>query len=214
MSTVSTFSTPAKVTTAVAGTVTTRTSPARTMSALAKAPGRSALPSFGTSASMSRVRFCSLMDGEMRATRPVCSPATPSTVTSTDCPTRTLVESRSGTASRSRSGWSLTMVATGAPAARYSPTEARRSLTAPSIGEATTVSDELLARQLELGSALEQHGLSVAHLLDRVLVAALRHRQRRDGGVELRLGDQSLLLEALRALARELAPRRARRAPA
>jgi hypothetical protein len=107
---------------------------------LAKAPGRSVLPSFGTSASMSRVRFCSLMDGETRATRPLCSPATPSTVTTTDCPTRTLVESRSGTASRSRSGWSLTMVATGAPAARNSPTEARRSLTAPSIGEATTVS--------------------------------------------------------------------------
>ena len=63
---------------------------------------------------------------------------------------------------------------------------------------------ELLARQLELGSALEQHGLSIAHLLDRVLVAPLRHRQPRDGGVELGLGDQSLLLEALRAFAREL----------
>ena len=48
------------------------------------------------------------------------------------------------------------MVATGAPAARYSPTDARRSLTAPSIGESDDGVGELLARQLELGAPLER----------------------------------------------------------
>ena len=59
------------------------------MSALAKAPGRSAAVSLGTSASTSRVRFCSMMAGEIRATRPRCSPGAPSTVTSTLWPMRT-----------------------------------------------------------------------------------------------------------------------------
>ena len=77
------------------------------------------------------------------------------------------------------------MVTTGAPAARYSPTDGRRSPTAPSIGEAIDGVRELLARQLQLGAALQQHPLPVLHLLERVLVAALGHLKRRDRGVEL-----------------------------
>jgi len=45
----------------------------------------------------------------------------PSSRTRTACPTRTEGASRSGTATRSRSGWTRTRPNTGAPAARYSP---------------------------------------------------------------------------------------------
>ena len=103
------------------------------------------------------------------------------------------------------------MVATGAPAARYSPTEARRSLTAPSMGDSDDGVGQLLARQLELGSPLEEHALADAHLLDRVLVAALRHLERGDRGVHLGPRDQLLLPEPLGPIAGEPRLARARR---
>ena len=71
---------------------------------------------------------------------PAYTVGSPSTVTRTGWPRRTSAASRSGTESRSRKGWRRTRVTTGAPAARYSPTEACRSTTAPSIGERITVS--------------------------------------------------------------------------
>ena len=55
---------------------------------------------------------------------------------------------------------------------------------------------ELLAGQLQLGSTLGQHGLSVADLLERVLVSPLGHLEVRLGGVKLRPGDE-LLFEKL-----------------
>ena len=51
---------------------------------------------------------------------------------------------------------------------------------------------ELLAGQLQLGSALGQHGLPVADLLERVLVPPFRHLEVRLGGVKLRPGDELL----------------------
>jgi hypothetical protein len=68
-----------------------------------------------------------------------------------------------------------TSVAIGAPTARYSPREVRRWLTAPSIGASTTVSVSCWRGQVELGPALGQHGLPVAHLFERVLVPPLGH---------------------------------------
>ena len=57
---------------------------------------------------------------------------------------------------RRRSGSMRTSVATGAPAARYSPTEAWRALTAPSIGRPQRGVRELLPGQLELGAPLRR----------------------------------------------------------
>ena len=49
---------------------------------------------------------------------------------------------------------------------------------------------ELLARDLELGAALHQNGLAIAHLFDGVLVAAVRDGELGDGGVKLGAGDE------------------------
>ena len=78
-----TFSTPAKTTMAEAGTVTTFWSAWVTISALAKAPGRTAPRSLGISASMSKVRLCSAICGDSRATVPWYTFGSPSTVTRT-----------------------------------------------------------------------------------------------------------------------------------
>ena len=82
-----------------------------------------------------------------------------------------------------------TSVATGAPG-RQVLADARPGarLTAPSIGASDHGVGELLAGQLELRAPLGQHGLAVAHLLERVLVAALGHLKGGLGGVELRPG--------------------------
>ena len=53
------------------------------------------------------------------------------------------------------------------------------------------VSRSGLPRELELGLALREHRLAVAHLLERVLVTAVSHLERRLGGVELGAGRRS-----------------------
>ena len=49
---------------------------------------------------------------------------------------------------------------------------------------------ELLARDLELGTALHQHRLAVAHLFDGILIAPFGHRELRDRRVELGARDE------------------------
>ena len=137
-----TFSMPAKVTMAAAGTSTSRPVRLRRRSPpLAKAPGRSAAVGFGTSASTSSVRLL-LADrrAEPRDAALVHASGSPSTVRRTALARPDAAASRSGTARRSRSGLMRTSVTTGAPAARYSPTAAWRSRMAPSNGARSTVS--------------------------------------------------------------------------
>ena len=138
--TLNTFSMPANTTMDDVGTNTAGWSVPMTISAFANEPGRSTPRSFGTSASIVSVRFCSWMDGDNRTTRPRYVVGSPSTVTMTSWPTCTLTAARSGIASASRIGWTRTSVATGVPAIRYSPTPARRSRMIPSAGASNTVS--------------------------------------------------------------------------
>ena len=121
-------------------------SPAMTMSAWAKAPGRSAPRSLGTSASIEQgaVLLADRRARRGRRGRDARSPR-PRRSTSPTAPRARSAPSRSGTGERSRSGCTRTIVATGVPARRYSPTEALRSLTAPSIGERITVSSAAAA---------------------------------------------------------------------
>ena len=102
-------------------------------------------------------------------------------MTRTVWPTRTSPAARSGTASCSRSGCWRTTVTTGVPAARYSPAKAWRSRTTPSIGERSIVSSSCWRASVELGTALREHGLPVAHFFERVLIAAF-------GDLQLRVG--------------------------
>ncbi len=139
-STTRTFSIPANVTSASAGTVTSLRSGWTTISPRAKAPGRSRPCSLGISASIISERFCSLIAGASRATWPSYTVGSLSRVRRTRWPWRIVAASRSGTASRSRSGLMRTSVATGAPAFRNSPTWAWRAFMAPSIGARSTVS--------------------------------------------------------------------------
>ena len=153
---------------------------------------------------MASVRFCSAIAGDRRATVPAYTVGSPSTVTRTGCPRRTSAASRSGTESRSRKGWRRTRVTTGAPAARYSPTEACRSTTAPSIGERITVSVSCWRDELDLRAPLEQHGLAVLDLLQRVLVPALGDLERRHRRVELRARHVLLLPQPRQPVAIQL----------
>ena len=147
----------------------------------------------GTSASMSSVRFCSLTAGDRRATRPVCTVGSPSTVTRTGWPT---AHARGLALGHRRAAAAAGACARGSPparpAARYSP-DARPGarLTAPSIGEATTVSASCWRASSSSERRWSEHGLAVADLLERVLVAALGHLKRRHRGVELRPGDRA-----------------------
>src|SRR5262245_49602357 len=62
---------------------------------------------------------------------------------------------------------------------------------------------ELLAGQIELRAPLRDHGLAVAHFLDRVLVASFGDLEGGFSGVELSAGDQLLLRELDAAIASE-----------
>ena len=96
------------------------------------------------------------------------------------------------------------MVTTGVPAARYWPTVGV-PLADDAVerrGQRRVV--ELLPRELELGAALLEHRLAVAHFLERVLVAALGDLERRVGGVEVGARRDAALDEGLGAVLRQL----------
>jgi len=63
--------------------------------------------------------------------------------------------------------------------------------------------DQLLTREVQLGAPLRDDGLSIADLLERILIAALRHLERGFRGIELRARDQLLLQEARVSIACE-----------
>ena len=102
--TTSTFSTPANTIMALDGTVITGWLTSVMMSTRAKEPGHRKPRSLGTSASTSKVRFCSCTIGDSRTTRPRYTVGSPSTVNATACPTLTPAPSRSGTGTRSHVG--------------------------------------------------------------------------------------------------------------
>ncbi len=62
---------------------------------------------------------------------------------------------------------------------------------------------EGLAGEGKLGSALRQHGFTIADFLERVLIPAFAHFEQRFGGVEIGPGRDAALDEGLDAVARE-----------
>ena len=133
---VSTFSTPAKVTMAVAGTVTI---------AFVRLPPRSRPWRTSRAGAAALVRHLGLDEqgavlladrrGEAGDRAPCTAVGSPSTLTSTRLSRPHAGRLALGHGQPEPQRVERTRVTTGAPAARYSPADARRSLTAPSIGE-------------------------------------------------------------------------------
>ena len=122
----------------------------------------------------------------MRAMRPVCLAATPSTVSSTGWPTRMPAASRSGTASRSRSGCDAHQ-----DGHRRAGRQVVAGVDQPLADGAVEGRRERRSRRAaagdgELAPALREERLAGAGGLDRLLVAPLGDAEVGVGGVEVR----------------------------
>ena len=193
--------------------MTARSESVETIDALANDPGRSsAVADWALRLRSSASGWPRRWPGSCAPRGPGTTVVSPSTVTWTTWFTRTVCESRSGTATRRRSGCTRTIVTAGEPAARYWPSRdvALAHHAVERRGERGVAHG--LARQFEFGAPLFEHGLPVAHLLERVLVPALGHLQRGVGRVERGLRRDAALDERRRALAGQ--PRLVAAAPA
>ena len=167
----------------VAGTVTTAPPPGHDdLRAGEGARPQRARRSLGTSASTSSVRFCSLIGGrEARDAALGARPASPSTVTRT----RLARRARSPPRARARRAGAAAgdaderhhRRARGEVLAHGGAPLAHRAV---DRGDASTVSASCWRASSSSERRCSEHGLPVAHLLERVLVAPLRHAQPRD----------------------------------
>ena len=189
--------------------------PAITISALANEPGRSSALALGTSASTISVRVA-LVDRRADAR----DPSLVDLLVALDRDPDHLVEPnrlRLALRHRQRAGAADACGRSSRPASRRRDTGRRstwRSRTMPSSGEVERGVAQRLLGQLQLGAALLEHRLAVAHLLERILITAVRHLQRRVGRVEVGARANALLDEGLGAILASASLRRAPPAPA